>query len=195
MRSIEKHNKRETYSKGFELTGAGARREEGVKMSMRFLGQVLWKDDAGVEMGSQGGSAGSGKATCSFGLLGVGVGLVEVYSCGTYGAQKRGQSLKSGKGSLCLRIIAKAIGLSVHIQDGQEKALWGKSSQRGLRKGRVEQHRVQKVEHLDKDEQVKQSLAMSQGGVSRGCWFCNKEAPRNTEVNSLKKKNARMGKG
>lgn len=49
--------------------------------------------------------------------------------------------MKSGKGSLCLRIIANAVGFSVHIQDRQEKALGGKSGQRGLRKGRVEHHR------------------------------------------------------
>ena len=41
-------------------------------MSMAFLGQALWKDDAGVEMGSQGRSAGNGKVTCSFGLLSLG---------------------------------------------------------------------------------------------------------------------------
>lgn len=62
MGSIEKYDKGKTYRKGFELTGAGARTEEEVKRSMGFQGQVLRKDDAGVEMGSQGGNAGNGKA-------------------------------------------------------------------------------------------------------------------------------------
>ena len=36
---------------------------------------------------------------------------------------------------------------------------------------------------------VKQSLPMSQGGGKNwGCWICNEEAPRDPEINSLKKK-------
>lgn len=49
----------------------------------------------------------------------------------------------SGKGSLCLRVITKATGLSVHIRDGREKAFQGRIGQRHLRKGRVEHHRRQ----------------------------------------------------
>lgn len=41
MGFIEKHDKGETHRKDFELTGAGARREEGVKM--RFLGKYYGK--------------------------------------------------------------------------------------------------------------------------------------------------------
>lgn len=34
-------------------------------MNVIFLDQELWKDDASVEVGSQGGSAGGKRATCS----------------------------------------------------------------------------------------------------------------------------------
>lgn len=57
----------------------GPRRKEEVKMSPGFLGQALWKDDPGVEMGTQGGSDGNGKATCAVGPLILGARFVEVY--------------------------------------------------------------------------------------------------------------------
>lgn len=79
MGSTETQDKGEPHRKDFEPTGAGAGRKEGVKMSPGFLGQALWKDDPGVERGSQGGSEGNGKATCAAGPLIWGVRSVEVY--------------------------------------------------------------------------------------------------------------------